>query len=168
MDAYLQRLQDAIASATLGMSTEDLVRHTEGKWSTAQVLEHLYLTYTGTVKGCERCLHAGKPLAGTPVLKDHMKAFVVTGLGYLPNGREAPERTQPRGMLVDEVTREIGPRISVMDRLITQCETRFGKRSRVLDHPFLGPLTARQWRKFHWVHGRHHLKQIQGLRRLYK
>jgi len=93
-----------------------------------------------------------------------MKAFVVTGLGYLPNGRKAPERTQPRGMLPDEITREIGPQISVMDDLITQCEARFGKRSRVLDHPFLGPLTARQWRKFHWVHGRHHMKQIQELR----
>jgi hypothetical protein len=168
MDAYLQRLQDAIASATLGMSAEDLARHPEGKWSTAQVLEHLYLTYTGTVKGCERCLQAGKPLARTPLLKDHMKAFVVTELGYLPKGRKGPERTQPRGMLVDEVTREIGPRISAMDELITQCEARFGKRSRVLDHPFLGPLSARQWRKFHWVHGRHHIKQIQGLRQLYK
>jgi len=167
MDAYLQRLQDAIASATLGMSAEDLTRHPEGKWSTAQVLEHLYLTYTGTVKGCERCLQAGKPLARTPILKDRMKAFVVTGLGYLPNGRKAPERSQPRGMLVDEVTREIGPRISAMDELITQCETRFGRRSRILDHPFLGPLTARQWRKFHWVHGRHHMKQIQELRQLF-
>ena len=49
MDAYLQRLQDAIASAALGMTAEDLTRHPEGRWSTAQVLEHLYLTYTGTV-----------------------------------------------------------------------------------------------------------------------
>ena len=164
MDAYLQRLQDAIASATLGMTAEDLTCHPEGKWSTAQVLEHLYLTYTGTVKGCERCLQAGQPLARTPLLNDRMKAFVVTGLGYLPNGRKAPERTQPRGMLADEITREIGPQILAMDELFTRCEARFGKRSRVLDHPFLGPLTARQWRKFHWVHGRHHLKQIRKLR----
>jgi hypothetical protein len=51
-----------------------------------------------------------------------------------------------------------------MDEVIGQCEARFGKRTRVLDHPVLGPLTARQWRKFHWVHGRHHVKQIQKLR----
>jgi hypothetical protein len=30
-----------------------------------------------------------------------------------------------------------------------------------LDHPFIGPLTADQWRKFHWVHGRHHIRQMQ-------
>jgi hypothetical protein len=164
MDAYLERLRAAITSAILGMTAEDLVRHPDGKWSTAEVLEHLYLTYTGTVKGFERCLQAGKPLARTPIVKDRMRAFVVTGLGHLPEGRKAPDRTRPRGMAADEVTREIGPSISAMDELIAQCEARFGKRTRVLDHPILGPLTARQWRKFHWVHGRHHLKQIQKLR----
>ncbi|MGZ4836286.1 MAG: DUF1569 domain-containing protein [Terriglobales bacterium] len=30
-----------------------------------------------------------------------------------------------------------------------------------MDHPFLGPLTADEWRKFHWVHGRHHTRQIR-------
>jgi hypothetical protein len=165
MDAYLERLREAITSATHGMTAEDLGRHPEGKWSTAEVLEHLYLTYTGTVKGFERCLQAGKPLARAPLLKDRMRTFVVTGLGHLPQGRKAPERTLPRGMPAAEVTREIGPRILDMEDLIAQCEARFGKRTRVLDHPILGPLTARQWRKFHWVHGRHHVKQIQKLRR---
>jgi hypothetical protein len=164
MDAYLQRLQQAITSATLGMTAEDLRRHPEGKWSTAEVLEHLYLTYTGTVKGFERVLHEGKPLARRPMLTDRVRTLVVTGLGHLPEGRKAPDRTQPRGMQADEVAREIGPRISAMDEVIAQCEARFGKRTRVLDHPSLGPLTARQWRKFHWVHGQHHLKQIRKLR----
>jgi len=164
MDAYLKRLRAAIASATDGMTSEDLIRHPQGKWSTAEILEHLYLTYTGTVKGFERCLDAGKPLARPPVLRDRMRTFVVTGLGHMPQGRKAPERTQPRGMLADEVAREIGPRVSAMEQLIAQCETRYGKRTRLLDHPILGPLTARQWRKFHWVHGRHHLKQIHKLR----
>jgi hypothetical protein len=68
-------------------------------------------------------------------------------------------------MLVDEVTRGITPQIAAMDEIIAQCEARFGKRTLLLDHPVLGPLTARQWRKFHWIHGRHHLKQIKELRR---
>ena len=164
MDAYLQRLQEAIASATRDMSAEDLQRHPEGKWSTAEVLEHLYLTYTGTTKAFERCLQAGEPQARTPMLMDRMRAFVVTGLGHLPEGRKSPKHALPRGMAVEEVVRDIGPRISAMDDQIAKCEARFGKRTRVLDHPILGPLTGRQWRKFHWVHGRHHLKQIHKLR----
>jgi hypothetical protein len=164
MDAYLERLQEAIASAMRDMSAEDLRRHPEGKWSTVEVLEHLYLTYTGTTKAFERCLQAGEPQARTPMLMDRVRAFVVTGLGHLPEGRKSPKHALPRGMAVEEVVRDIGPRISAMDDQIAQCEARFGKRTRVLDHPILGPLTGRQWRKFHWVHGRHHLKQIHKLR----
>ena len=164
MDSYLRRLQQAIASSTSGMTAEDLTRHPEGKWSCVQVLEHLYITYTGSAKGFERCLHEGKPLARSPTLNDRMKTFVVTGLMHLPDGRKAPERTHPRGLPADEVLRKIGPQIKTMDELITQCEALFGKRTRVLDHPILGPLTARQWRKFHWVHGCHHIKQIRKLR----
>jgi hypothetical protein len=150
------------------MTAEDLSRHPEGKWSTAEVLEHLYLTYTGTTKAFERCLQESKPRARMPLLKDRISAFVVTGLGYIPEGRKAPDHAQPRGRPVEDVVLEIGPRIAAMDDRITQCEARFGRRTRLLDHPFLGPLTARQWRKFHWVHGRHHLKQIQSLRQAMK
>jgi uncharacterized protein DUF1569 len=164
MDSYLRRLQEAIASATHGMTADDLMRHPEGKWSSVQVLEHLYITYLGSAKGFERCLHEGKPLVRKLMLKDRMRTFVVTGLMHLPEGRKAPERTHPRGLPSDEVMSNIGPQIETMARLITQCEARFGKRARVLDHPILGPLTGRQWRKFHWVHGRHHVKQIWKLR----
>jgi hypothetical protein len=164
VDSYLKRLQEAIAAATQGMNSADLTRHPDGKWSTAEVLEHLYLTYTGTVKGFERCLQEGKPLARAATLKDRASALVVTGFGYLPEGRKAPERTTPRGMAAEEVVNAIGAQIAAMDEIISKCEARFGKRVRVLDHPVLGPLTTRQWRKFHWVHGRHHVKQIWKLR----
>ena len=164
MDSYLDRLRTAIASATSGMTTGDLTRHREGKWSTAEVLEHLYLSYTGTAKGCERCLQAGQPLARTPRLKDRLVTAVVVGAGYFPPGREAPKNTLPRGMTAEKVLSDLESQIATMDALIAQCEARYGKRTRMLDHPVLGPLTAAQWRKFHWVHGRHHVKQIMRLR----
>jgi hypothetical protein len=164
MDSYLQRLQDAIDSATHGMDTAALTRHPEGKWSAAQVLEHLYLTYAGSARGFERCLQEGRPLARTATLKDRVSTLVVTSLGYLPEGRKAPERTTPRGMPAEEVVKAIGEKLAAMDELITQCETRFGRSTRILDHPVLGPLTAHQWRKFHLVHAQHHVKQIWRLR----
>ncbi len=69
MDFCLQRLQDDIAAMTQGMSAEMLAqRPSSGKWSAAEILEHLYLTYTGTIRGLEKCLAAGKPLARTPTL----------------------------------------------------------------------------------------------------
>lgn len=164
MDHYLQELQKAIASATDALSSEQLTQHPEGKWCIAEVLEHLYLTYHGTVKGCERCLEQGKTLARTPSFADRARAAVVVSFGYMPPGRKAPERSTPRGMPAEEVVRVMGSEIIAMDDLLAKCEAHFGRSTRILDHPILGPLTAAQWRKFHWVHGRHHVKQIWKLR----
>lgn len=160
MDSYLERLQQAIASVTRGMTADELTRHAEGKWCAAEILEHLYLTYTGTQKAFERCLKAGKPLAGVPTFKQRVAATAVTDFGYFPKGRKSPDQVLPRGMSVEKVVAGIGPQIAAMDKLITQCEERYGSRIKILDHPVLGPLTARQWRKFHLAHGRHHVKQI--------
>ena len=164
MDRHLQELQDAIGAATRGMSAEQLTRHPDGKWCAAEVLEHLYLTYRGTMKGCDRCLQEGKPLARSQTLQDWVKTTVVVSFGHMPDGRKAPERSTPRGMPAGEVVKAIGPEISAMDEALTKCEALFGRSTRILDHPILGPLTAQQWRKFHWVHGRHHVKQVLKLR----
>ena len=165
MDSYLERLQQAIASATDGMTTAELTRHAEGKWCVAEILEHLYLTYTGTQKAFARCLKAGKPLAGVPTFKQRVAATAVTDFGYFPKGRKSPDQVLPRGMPVESVVADIGSQIAAMDKVIAQCEQLYGSRIKVLDHPVLGPLTARQWRKFHLAHGRHHVKQISERRK---
>jgi hypothetical protein len=163
MDFYLQRLQDAIITATQGLSAEELARHPEGKWCTAEILEHLYLTYTGTIKGFERCLQAGQPTVRSPLFMDHMRKFVVIGLNYLPEGRKAPKNTVPKGKSVEEVRAAIAPTIAAMDAIIGEAEKKYGEDMRLLDHPILGPLRGQEWRRFHWVHGSHHLKQIKRI-----
>lgn len=160
MDSYLERLRQAITSATSGMSSEELTCRREGKWSVAEVLEHLYLTYTGTQKAFDRCLKAGKPLGGIPTFKQRVATAAVTQFGYFPRGRKSPEQVLPRGMAAEKIVTEIGLQIAAMDEVIAQCEESYGAGVKVLDHPVLGPLTARQWRKFHLAHGRHHVKQI--------
>jgi DinB superfamily len=164
MDSYLESLRQAIVNATSDMSSEQLTRKTDGKWSAAEVLEHLYLTYTGTQKAFVRCLKAGKPLAGNPTFKQRVSAAAVTEFGYFPKGRKSPDQVLPKGMPAEWVVAEIGPQIAAMDQAIAQCEERYGSRIKVLDHPVLGPLTARQWRKFHLIHGRHHVKQISKMK----
>ena len=165
MDFYLQRLQDAIAAVTAGMSPEVLgCRPQTDKWSAAEILEHLYLTYTGTTKGFENCIAAGKPLARTRTMRDRMRTALVVGVGYMPEGRQSPKNAMPRGIACDRVLAEFSEKILKMDAVISEAEKKFGSHAPLIDHPILGPLRARQWRKFHWVHGRHHLKQLQRLR----
>ncbi len=165
MDPGLQRLQQEIASAVAELSPEQYTSHPPGKWCIAEILEHLYLTYTGTVKGFQRVVEAGKPLATTQSWAQRGRALVVVGFGYRPSGRQAPPVARPRGLPTEQVRAEIGLKIAEMDDIMARCEKNLGSRRKLLDHPILGPLTTSQWRKFHLVHGLHHLKQIRQLRK---
>jgi hypothetical protein len=60
----------------------------------------------------------------------------------------------------------IGQDLAGMDDAIQRCEQRFGSDLKLVNHPILGPLSAGEWRRFHSVHGRHHLRQIRRLRSL--
>jgi hypothetical protein len=164
MDSRLEELKHAVESAVEGMSSEQLNQRPGAKWCAAEVLEHLYLTYTGTIKGFARVMETGKPLATRASMRQRVRKLVVVGLGHMPEGRQAPANTLPRGLPAEKVRSEVGAMIVEMDAIIAQCEARFARGSHLLDHPILGPLTARQWRKFHLVHGRHHAKQLLRLR----
>jgi hypothetical protein len=83
----------------------------------------------------------------------------------LPKGRKSPEAAKPKGMPAENILAEINSRILQLDDVIQKCESKFGKRTFVANHPILGPFTMQQWRKFHWVHGRHHVKQIERMRK---
>jgi len=164
MDPRLDKLKQSLESAVEGMSSEQWSWHPPGKWCAAEVLEHLYLTYTGTIRGFERVMTSGKPLGSRPSVRDRVKTLVVVGLGHMPGGVKAPAVAVPKGLPAETVLNEFGAKIAEMDAIIAQCEACFGGRVHVLDHPILGPLTAPQWRKLHVVHGWHHHKQLLQLR----
>lgn len=126
------------------------------------MLEHLYLTYTGTIKGFER-VAAGQHTPSKLTWKHRLRRFVLLTLSHMPAGREAPANTRPKGLALEKIVGELGMKIAEMDETIARCEKMFGS-GHLLDHSILGPLTAAQWRKFHFVHGLHHVKQIRRLR----
>jgi hypothetical protein len=165
MHRKMAQLQDVLSHAIRGMTAEETTLHPEGKWSAAQILEHLNLTYLATIKNLERCLAAGKSGATGDRWKKRWSRLLVTRLGYFPKGRESPERVRPRGIPFDEVSREIIGNIARMDDVIRQCESRFRSAGAIAEHPILGPLTAAEWRGFHVAHGKHHARQILRLRK---
>jgi hypothetical protein len=164
MDSRLEKLKENLGSSVEGMSNEQLSWHLPGKWCAAEVLEHLYLSYTGTINGFERVITSSKPLATRASMAQRVLTFVVVGLGYMPSGRKAPTVAQPRGLPAEKVRKEMGEKIAAMDAIIARCEARFGGKVKLLDHPILGPLSATEWRKLHLVHGQHHQKQLLRLR----
>jgi DinB superfamily len=161
----LAELRDRLANAIDGMSAEDLARHPEGKWSSAEILDHLNLTYRGTIKNCERCLAAGTSGAKTDRSSKRWQRRGILWLGYFPPGRKSPERVLPRGTPIPQLTTEIFEDIARMEDVIAECDARFGRGRVIAEHPILGPLTAGEWRKFHLVHGKHHAQQIIRLKK---
>jgi hypothetical protein len=143
-----------------GASTAQLSHAPNGKWSSLQVLEHLVLSYTATTKGLLRALEGGRPDRSDRTLQHRLRSMYVLGVGRFPAGVEAPKHTVPRGVLGDDPLRRFNDALVAMDATLSDAERRFGQGTRVLMHPVLGPLTAQQWRRFHFVHGRHHLRQV--------
>jgi Protein of unknown function (DUF1569) len=161
MESHLDRLRRELEDAIQGASSTDLSRAPTGKWNAAQILEHLLLTYQNTNRGLAKCLKQGAPLATGGKMKDRLATLLVLRLGYMPGGRKAPERLSPRGMLPEEARQTIIPELQKMGSALDDCEREFGVATKIMDHLFLGPLTADEWRKFHWVHGRHHARQMR-------
>jgi hypothetical protein len=161
MNSYLERLRQELEDAIGGASASGLAQAPAGKWNSAQILEHLFLTYRMNIYGTAKCLEQGAPRATRATLKDRVATLIVVNLGYFPAGRKGPERSMPRRMPPEEVQQAIVPELQRMALGLDDCERRFGTRTKIMDHPFLGPLTADEWRKFHWVHGRHHARQIR-------
>jgi hypothetical protein len=164
VDTHLEKLRREIAAACAVRSPEELTWHPPGKWSANEILEHLYLTITGTTKGFQRLAAAGQPQLTRSSWKQRASRVVVLRFGYLPSGRDAPNFARPRGLPSEQVIKEIDAKIAEMDATIALCEEKMGS-GMLLDHPFLGSLSGAQWRKFHLLHGRHHLKQIHGLKK---
>jgi hypothetical protein len=126
MDSRLDKLKESLQSAVEGMSSEQLSWHPPGKWCAVELLEHLYLSYTGTIKGFERVVIKGKPLASRASMAQRMLTLVVVGLGHMPAGRKAPAMVLPKGLPAEEVRNEIGAKIAAMDAIIAQCERASG------------------------------------------
>jgi hypothetical protein len=156
----LEQLRRETEAAVLGVSSDQWLQGPEGKWNSLQIFEHLVLSYTATTKGLLRTMASGQPQRGNPDIRQRLRGVYVMGLGRFPAGVDAPKQTTPREGLGNEPMRRFNDALVAMDATLCDTEKRFGAGTRVLEHPVLGPLTAQQWRRFHQVHGRHHLKQI--------
>ena len=165
MDFWLQRALDEIDSATAGFSPEQMSWNpAEGKWSAAQILEHLSAAFASTVTALRKVVDAGKPTASRVTFMQWLATFVVGDLGYFPHGRPAPAWTVPKGVPAEQAAKAIRENLVSMDAVLAEAERKFGTRVNVADHPIVGPFTVTDWRKFHYRHTHHHVKQLRAIR----
>jgi DinB superfamily len=164
MSSYLEELSKRLEAATSGMNDDTLMRAPEGKWCAAEVLEHLRLTYTGTSKMLER--NRDKAVVEPAPTDERTQAArqLIFEKGGFFQGLKAPEFATPKPPCSPQVKVRVMEDLRRLAEILDEAEQRRGKDANLGNHFALGPLTAEQWRRFHYEHGCHHAKQIEALK----
>jgi DinB family protein len=158
----LSELPALVLGPLEGRPEADWQRAPPGKWTAAQIVEHLAL-------GMESSAAAFAGRRAKPPMTRRPRGFVekiaklyMFGLRRFPPGLRAPEGATPapgvegtaaearfrRGLgLWEQVERELLPA---------------RPRDLFVKHPRLGDLTIGEWMRFHVIHARHHARQIRA------
>lgn len=171
MNRDLQQLQRAIAYGLRGLDsaqTQLRPKNRRNRWSIQQIVEHLLLTYSSTETTIDARLEKRTPTRAKPGLMQHIGQYTVVRLGYFPRGRKAPPMVMPAATetpLSGEVlVGSAGEHLLRLDAIFDEGEKLFGA-GRCASHHVLGPLSIAQWRRFHLIHGEHHVRQILAIRK---
>ena len=136
------------------------------KWSIQQIVEHLILTYCATEEVLTTRLAKGRPTSATPSLFQQCAQVLILRAGYFPSGRPAPDAVIPkadsRPLSGNRLAGQAEDHLVRMDALLDEAVKMFGPRDQSVSHVVLGPLSPAQWRRFHLVHGLHHIRQIKA------
>jgi hypothetical protein len=178
MHHYLESALRLMDDATAGFDDGGLVRRpAEGKWAAAEHVEHLSLTFSGTARMFRKLTASGYPTVvgqqrqlanplgirqATP--KEWLSTFMVVEMGHMPGGLKSPDFAVPKGLFGGAALAAFREHIHSMDEALRDAEFKFGTSGPVALHIVLGPLTINQWRRFHFVHTRHHMRQVKTIR----
>jgi hypothetical protein len=171
MHAVLEQVACRIGNEMQGLDAETAQRHPKElayKWSAQEVVEHLVLGYRQTSSALEKRLKRGR-LSRTQsrTWLQWSLQLMILSFGVLPQGASATDETTPvpgafAAMNGRELAELLRQEMEIMDTLLDSCRRKFGI-GRVAVHPWLGPLRVDQWRRFHVVHGFHHLTQLRSV-----
>ena len=133
----------------------------EGKWSPAQVVEHVALTYEYS----RAVLNNSAPGPAAPrFLRPLVRRFFVKPVlkrgSFKPNGK-APTMFQPSSSPEGPI--DLLVRLETAVRLFEN-ELRASDRSgrSTLDHPFFGAMPVTDYLRLQAIHARHHRAQLRG------
>ena len=157
----LGELPDLVLGPLRGRADSEWERGPAGKWTSAQIVEHLALGLALSAETFQaRKNHAPmKRRPRTPAEK--IAKLFIFGLRSFPPGRKAPERTTPASQ-IDRASAEAHFLAAVeawdqVDRALLPER----RADLFVKHPRMGDLTVEEWMRFHLIHARHHARQIR-------
>jgi hypothetical protein len=162
MDAWLDRLRIEITEATANLQDSDWRRAPAGRWNSAEIVEHLARSYSTTAKMLELILEAGGPPQVRPAsVTEFLLKLLIVQVGIFPSGAKSPSMVCPKGDPGPVALKQALSNLNRMDAAIAAAAQHWGSDVPIAMHPRLGPLNPAQWRKFHYIHGHHHILQIR-------
>jgi hypothetical protein len=167
----LKRLLSELERSLAGLTeqqTQLRPRLDSRRWHIQQIVAHLLLTYALTLTAMDTQIAKATRTRARLSFEQRLWQFVVLRLGWLPRRRKAPAITTPDPEAAplggEALSAAAAAAITAMDARIEAAKQLFGNHRRSVRHLILGPLSLAQWRRFHLVHGRHHMRQIAAIR----
>lgn len=164
----MDSLEIKLVAVVADLSTDDMQAGPPSKWRIQQIVEHLELTYSATEVVLRIRLAKERPTSSTPGLLQRGAKVMILHLGYFPSGIPAPDAVTPspsaKPLSGKEVAASAVHHMRQMDALLDEVATAFGPSTRSASHLRLGPLNRLEWRRFHLIHGLHHIRQIEAIR----
>jgi hypothetical protein len=171
MHPLFEQIHTTLSKELRGLDVAATQAHPRGEiasWNVQQVIEHLLATYSTNTASLDARIAKGRALETPVPLKARVSQWVLIDCGYFPPGRKAPEAVCPGvvsmapqdGAGLEEAVRAA---LAKLDAALDRVAAVYPSQP-VATHLVLGPLTVRQWRKFHRVHGCHHAKQLARIK----
>ncbi|HEV2672083.1 MAG TPA: DUF1569 domain-containing protein [Gemmatimonadales bacterium] len=142
-------------------SDSEWERGPAGKWTPAQIVEHLALGLNLSAATFQaRRNHA--PMSRRPrTPAEQIAKLFIFGLRWFPPGRKAPERATPAAQ-ISRASAEAHFLAGIaawdqVDRALLPAR----RADLFVKHPRMGDLTVEEWMYFHVIHARHHARQIR-------
>ncbi len=156
-------IPDVVLGPLAGRSDADWHRAPPGKWTPAQIVQHLALSLETSGRTFEE-RRAKPPMRRRPrAVRERLGYLLVLQVGWVPSGGQAPTFTRPAerpdARTVERQLREGVARFQALERelLPSRRDDLFVK------NPALGDLTLPEWLQFHVRHCAHHARQIRAL-----
>jgi hypothetical protein len=156
---------ESLANRISVLSKEDAQIHPapgRGRWNAQEIIEHLILTYAFTSYEVGKKLKRGKPSRDHRDLLKFVLRIQTIGLGYMPDGVPTINAFRP-AEYTPESGRQLAERLleaaESMDRLLVTARHSLGIQA-CGQHPFYGQMRVDEWRRYHAIHARHHLRQL--------
>lgn len=157
----LAELSTLVLGPLRGRSDSEWEHGPPGKWTPAQIVEHLALGLSLSAETFKARKNHG-PMSRRPrTPAEKIAKLFIFGFRWFPPGRKAPERTMPAtGVTRASAEQHFLAALEAWDQvdraLLPERRTNL-----FVKHPRMGDLTVEEWMRFHMIHARHHARQIR-------